>query len=122
MNLTKKITYRNRKLLDLAHEVKECQFRLPNCRGYSLHGCEPIHSDHSEHGKGFGLKAADDQHVAGCHSCHLHYGDSSNFPNREAKFALFNAARKRTFDNYERQGMLAKVGYAIEEPAQLEWE
>ena len=100
---------RNRKLLDLAHLVNECQFRLPTCIGYVPHGCEPIHSDHQEHGKGMGIKASDDQHVAGCHNCHLFY--SSGKLSRSEKFNLFNKARVRTFALYAKNRWLEKVGY-----------
>jgi hypothetical protein len=102
--------YRNRRLLNLAHRVQECQFKSPVCRGFSAHGCEPIHSDFSEHGKGMGIKAADDQHVAGCHDCHVWFGEKR--VQREALLNLFNEARERTFAYYRKFNWLNKVGYA----------
>ncbi len=63
--------YRDRKLLDLAHQVTECQLQLPGvCQGHSAHGCEPAHSNQQRHGKGMGHKAEDIFHVAACHACH----------------------------------------------------
>jgi len=108
----KKKPYRNRRLLNLAHSINQCQFQLPTCIGYQGHGCEPIHSDHIEHGKGIGIKADDDQHVAGCHECHLYYA-SGNIPKSERKH-LFDEARERTFDIYEEYGLLGYVSYTKE--------
>jgi len=101
--------YRNRRLLNLAHQVNECQFRLAPCQGYSPDGCEPAHSNHYEHGHGKGIKAADDQHVAACPSCHKYY-DAHRLP-REWELPIFNEARKRTFELYQRSGWLSKIGY-----------
>jgi len=104
--------YRNRKLLDLAHRVHECQFRLTGCAGYSVDGCDPAHSNQSVHGKAKGLKAADDQHCAACHSCHMLYDGQLGIvlPRAEA-VRLFNEARARTFALYEKNGWLKEVGY-----------
>ena len=106
--IEKQNPYRNRRLLNLAYRVNECQFKTSHCVGYVPHGCEPIHSDHQEHGKGMGIKSADDQHVAGCHACHLYY---SNSRPREQRLEAFNAARARTFKNYAKMNLLGKVGY-----------
>jgi hypothetical protein len=101
---------RNRRLLNLAHRINECQFQIAGvCQGYSAHGCEPIHSDHQEHGKGMGQKSDDDQHVAGCRACHNYY--SGAMP-REERLPAFNAGRERTFDQYRKRKWLNKVGYA----------
>jgi hypothetical protein len=110
MEIKKFSPYRNRRLLNLAHRVNECMMRSPVCKGVSLHGCEPIHSDFSEHGKGMGIKAADDQHVAGCHDCHLWFGEKRM--QRDALLAFFNAARERTFAYYRKCKWLSKIGYA----------
>jgi len=58
--------YRNRKLLDLAHRITFCQ----NCGTHVHEGCEPGHSNLSEHGKGFRLKAHDCFFAALCSRCH----------------------------------------------------
>ena len=60
------MTFRSRKLLDLAHKLNTC----PLCGQYIPHGLEPAHSDSQKHGKGMGHKAADHFHAAICHDCH----------------------------------------------------
>lgn len=110
--------YRNRKLLNLAHRVNNCQFLLTGCKGYEVEGCEPAHSNQSMHGKGCGIKASDDQHVASCSNCHRLY-DGQTFkvlPRAEANH-LFDAARARTFALYEKNGWLVEVGYSLESAA-----
>lgn len=95
MSIVKRNPYRNRKILDLAHKVNECQVRIPSvCIGYSAHGCEPAHSNQSIHGKGAGQKADDNRHVAACHSCHVAI-DQGPMPKAE-KVRLWNAAFERT--------------------------
>lgn len=108
--IEKQKPYRNRRLLNLAHRICECQFKIEGvCQGYSAHGCEPIHSDHQEHGKGMGVKSSDSQHVAGCKSCHNYY--SGEMPRAE-RLPAFNAARARTFALYAKNKWLDKVGYS----------
>lgn len=109
MIIEKRKPYRNRKLLDQAHDVKYCMFRSPVCKGYQAHGCEPIHSDFSEHGKGGGQKADDDQHAAGCHDCHEWFG--KKLMPRQALFDMFNRARTATFNYYRNNGNLKKAKY-----------
>lgn len=112
------MTYRNRQLLDLAHRVHVCQFKLPGCKGYEVDGCEPAHSNQSAHGKGAKIKAADDQHVAGCSNCHRLYDGQRGKPlTRTQAVELFNAARARTFALYEKNGWLVEVGYVMEKAA-----
>ncbi len=94
-------------------------FLLEVCQGVSPDGCEPAHSNHHQHGKGRGLKSADDQHVASCPACHRFY-DANRLP-REKAFDMFNDARARTFIYYERMGWLEKLGYIPEEPAKVGW-
>lgn len=78
--------YRNRQLLDLAHEVNACQFRLPGvCERYSPGGCEPAHSNNIADGKGMGIKAHDFKHVASCHSCHVAYDGGQMFTKEEKR-------------------------------------
>lgn len=105
------MNYRNRKLLDLAHRVNHCMFRLAPCQGYSVEGCEPAHSNFQAHGKGTGIKAADDQHVAACPACHRYF-DSNTLPH-DVALARFKTARDLTFAFYQRQGWLVEVGYQL---------
>jgi hypothetical protein len=110
--------YRNRKLLDLAHRIHVCQFKLPGCKGYEVDGCEPCHSNQSAHGKGGGIKAADDQHVAGCSNCHRLYDGQRGKPlPRAVAVQAFNEGRERTFSIYEKNGWLSLVGYVWEKAA-----
>ncbi len=62
------MTYRNRKLLDVAHEAP-CMLRL------GVHGCGeypsvPCHSDLLRHGRRVGHKSHDCLAVPGCPACH----------------------------------------------------
>lgn len=110
--------YRNRKLLDLAHRVNTCQFKLPGCKGYEVDGCEPAHSNQSVHAKAKGLKAADDHHVASCSNCHMLYDGQLGKPlPRAVAVERFNEGRERTFRLYDRNGWLVEVGYVWEKAA-----
>jgi hypothetical protein len=60
------LNFRNRKLLDLAHRICECQ----NCGRYTPEGSEPAHSNLMMHGKGVSIKAHDCFFAALCHACH----------------------------------------------------
>lgn len=63
--------FRSRAFLDLAHDLHECQLKIPGvCIGYSVDGCEPAHGNWSWIGKGLGLKS-DDIFCATCHPCHV---------------------------------------------------
>lgn len=108
----KKIIYRNRRMLNLAHRVTECQFQIPGvCEGISPNGCEPAHSNHECHGHGTGTKSGDDFHIASCKSCHLHY-DAHKLPKTE-EFHIFMRGRNRTMGYYQKMKWLAKVGYPV---------
>lgn len=98
--------YRNRSLLDLAHRVHECQLMIPGvCEGYSLHGCEPAHSNFSRHGKGKSRKADDVFHAAACRSCHA-YLDQGGKLNREDAIDIFTRGFERTMLLYFKNGWL----------------
>jgi hypothetical protein len=100
------MTYRNRRLLDLAHRVTECQVQLPGvCEGHSSHGCEPAHSNQQRHGKGMGHKAADYMHAAACHSCHSELDQGRRFTKAE-KVEMFMDAWHRTMALYFENGWL----------------
>lgn len=60
--------YRNRALLDLAHEAP-CMLQLPVV-GCGIHPSVPCHSDALEHGRGAGSKSHDCLAVPGCPACH----------------------------------------------------
>lgn len=103
------MTYRNRKYLDLAHRVTECQVQIPGiCEGYTPDGCEPAHSNHQAHGKGIGHKAHDIYHAASCHSCHAEI-DNGTALSREAKTHYWQAGFERTLLHYFHMGWLKVV-------------
>jgi len=88
--------YRNRKLLDLAHDLNNCLFQIPGvCIGYSVEGLEPAHSNSIKHGKGAGIKAHDYYFVASCRNCHMAYDSGSQFSKPE-KQELFLSGWERT--------------------------
>lgn len=63
------MTYRNRKLLDVAHDAP-C-FLLLGAIGCGNHPSVPCHSDMQRHGRGVGHKSHDCLAVPGCPACHL---------------------------------------------------
>lgn len=100
------MTFRSRKLLDLAHRVHECQIQIPGvCEGYSAHGCEPAHSNQQIHGKGMGHKADDCYHAAACHSCHAQL-DQGTILSKEERRQYMNAGIVKTLGLYIRNGWL----------------
>ena len=62
------MTYRNRKLLDLAHEAP-CFLQL-GADGCGADKSVPCHSDSMRHGRGVGHKSGDEFAVPGCPACH----------------------------------------------------
>ena len=101
------MTYRNRKLLDLAHRVNECQLQLDGiCEGYSPDGCEPAHSNWLIHGKGGSTKADDVYHCAACHSCHFQLDQGTIF-NKAEKLEYWRRGFERTMLLYFANGWLS---------------
>lgn len=104
--------YRNRALLDCAHEIERCT----NC-GAHRGDCEPAHSNLQEHGRGKDNKAHDCFFAALCHACHswLDAGSGRKDPSniyeatREGKREMFFRAMHRTWLELWR---LAKVRIA----------
>lgn len=84
------MTYRNRKLLDLAHG-QPCM----HC-GAEDGTVVAAHSNASEHGKGLGIKAHDGMIAFLCHRCHFEL-DQGNTLERAAKRELFMRALARTY-------------------------
>jgi len=76
--------YRNRELLDRAHEFTECQVQIPDlCEGHVPDGCEPAHSNQGHHGKAGRLKAHDCFFAASCHSCHAELDNGNKLTHDE---------------------------------------
>jgi hypothetical protein len=69
------MTYRNRKLLDIAHDAP-CMLRL-DVAGCGEHPSVPCHSDMLIHGRGAGHKSHDCLAVAGCPACHAAFTRSN---------------------------------------------
>ena len=62
------MTYRNRKLLNLAHSMP-CMASFPHqCTQHQ--GCEPAHANGLIWGKGVGFKAPDHYFASMCHNAH----------------------------------------------------
>lgn len=94
------MTYRNRKLLDLAHSMP-CMARfLHACTAW--HGCEPAHSDSQLFGRGHGHKSADWAFAAMCHNAHQ---DLDRF-DRGIKQAEWLAAFVRTQNYLWSEGLI----------------
>ena len=92
--------HRDRKLLDLAHELHECT----HCGSYGLDGLEPAHQNGIEAGKGQSIKGQDHRHAALCHRCHALY--DSGPASRAEKLEMWTRAHLRTFDEYWKRGWL----------------
>lgn len=94
--------YRNRKLLDLAHRIQECQIQIPGiCIGFQEHGCEPVHGDSQMFGKGMGIKSHDVA-AAGCHACHQRLPKMA----REERERAFLMGAWRTMLEYFKRGWI----------------
>ena len=97
------MTFRSRKLLDLAHDCTTCFARFAHaCTGRQ--GCEPAHSDSQTFGRGHGHKSAD---WAVSFICHVAHMELDNF-DRETKQAEWLAAFVKTQD-YLWKNKLVKV-------------
>ena len=90
------MNYRNRKLLDIAHEAP-CLLEIRNVcdAGFSLGGraSNPCHSNLQRHGRGFAYKSHDCFVVPGCNPCHQ-WLDSGK-ATREEKDEAFMKALER---------------------------
>ena len=84
------MTYRNRKLLDLAHSMP-CMAPFPHdCHAHL--GCDPAHSDSSFFGRGHGHKSHDFAFAAMCNNAHMALGRMG----RELKFGEWMRAYVKT--------------------------
>lgn len=99
------MTYRSRRLLDLAHGIKACQIQIPEvCTGYQAHGCEPCHGPKSMLNGGMGCKS-DDVFAAGCHPCHVELDQGRRLSRDERQFYWLRGAA-RTWAELMRLGWL----------------
>lgn len=90
------MTFRNRKLLDLA-EDQACVM-CGNQDGTVV----AAHSNLLEHGKGRSLKAHDGMHAWLCHRCHSEY-DQGGMPKSEARDFILTAISKTYMAMWEKE-------------------
>ena len=86
------MTYRNRKLLDVAHEAP-CMFQIDKVCQDGLYPCVPCHSNFQRHGRGFAHKAADVFAPSGCVACHAWF--DTGMAARSEKEDAFRTAQDR---------------------------
>lgn len=84
------MTYRNRKLLDLAHSAPCFADFSHDCQGWQ--GCDPAHSDSSIFGRGAGHKSHDFAFASLCNTAHK----MLDFMEREEKFYAWLHAYVKT--------------------------
>lgn len=95
------MTYRNRKLLDMAHSMP-CMATFPHeCFGYL--GCDPAHSDSHLFGRGMGHKSHDFAFAAMCNSAHM---ELDRFFDKEIKDYEWLRAYVKTQEYLWENGML----------------
>jgi len=85
------MTYRNRKLLDLAHDMP-CMAEFDHHCTEHL-GCDPAHSDSHIFGRGFSHKSNDFAFAAMCRNAHQ---GLDRFNDREVKFFEWLRAYAKT--------------------------
>ena len=94
------MTYRNRKLLDLAHDAPCCAEFDHQCaqphEPLSDGVCVPAHSNRLAHGRGAGHRAADIFHAAVCPEAHDYIDGRKGGWDRETKHAEWNRAYIKT--------------------------
>ena len=92
------MTYRNRRLLDVARYATECMM----CDRHNCGTVVAAHSNQQRDGKGIGHKAADYRVAFLCYDCHMEI-DQRNRMTRTEKLEQWEAAHRKTigwlFDN-----------------------
>lgn len=97
------MTFRDRRFLDLAHEMRTCQVQIPGvCQGESPEGLEPAHGNWQWLGRGVGHKATD-IFAAACPACHRALDVS-------AGSTMFREAR----EEYWQRGAIRTMLYMLE--------
>lgn len=100
------MNHRDRRILNLAHALHDCTMQIPGvCRGYSVEGLEPAHSNQARHGKGGAMKAHDIFHAAICHECHVEI-DQGKRLSREERAEYWQRAHEATLLEYVKRGWL----------------
>ena len=84
--------YRDRDLLDLCHEIHECQIGVPGvCIGYSSEGCVPCHLPKTLFDGGGAMKSSD-LAAAGCNPCHMECDQGKRLSRDDRRFYLMRGA------------------------------
>ncbi len=97
------MTYRNRKLLDLAHQLSTCLVQGPTCIGHEPNGLQPAHANWSYLGRGIGHKSGD-VFAASCRACHAYIDGSA--PRAEREYWWLRGAAKTWLTLMERQWLV----------------
>lgn len=91
------MTYRNRALLNLAHDMPCCADFPHECN--DSNGCEPAHSDHHIYGRGGWHKSHDFAFAACCPAAHRYLTAKVNDDlQREQKFYDWMRAYVKTWE------------------------
>lgn len=87
------MTYRNRRLLDIAHDAP-CFLKIPGCQSGVVPSV-PCHSIFLRHGRGIGHRSHDCFAVPGCPKCHYEF-DYGRTLSRDDKREIWT----RAFEQY----------------------
>lgn len=86
------MTYRSRKMLDLAHRMNRCTLAIPGvCVGFAAEGLEPAHGPKSLLGGGVGHKPGD-VFAAACHACHAELDQGKRLSREERQWYWLRGA------------------------------
>jgi hypothetical protein len=95
------MTFRSRKLLDLAHTMP-CKAKFTHHCGAPWTGAEPAHSDQQIFGRGFSHKSHDCFFASMCHTAHV----ALDTFDREAKQAEWLRAYIATQEHLWQEGLI----------------
>jgi hypothetical protein len=96
------MTYRNRKLLDLARDCPHCM----SCRSHNDGSVVAAHSNSQEFGKGMGIKASDAAIAFLCDDCHSLVDGRTGKLDRFERETMFYKASMKTYVWMMEQGKL----------------
>jgi hypothetical protein len=84
--------YRNRKLLDIAHDAP-CFLRVSSICRSGVNPSIPAHSNLGRHGRGYSYRSSDAAVVASCPECH-YWLDAGPAPRHEKEMAFSEGLEK----------------------------
>ncbi len=103
------MTYRSRRMLDLAHAMQSCQVQTPACIGASPDGLEPAHGNWQWLGRGIGHKSTDAVFAACCRPCHQAIDSGATLTRAEKEMYWMRGA-VRTWRWLMEAGLIAPTG------------